>query len=485
MMQCPYVKGDSITLEHEYEISNLLSEAQNYWLFDGVQKLTNKKVQIKVYNNEGFSSIFSAENAWISEVNSLQSEAEQPGLPGKYLESGVIEDSGEKVFIIIFDLEIPTEKEVDDEIDLDKAEEEKQSFGQPVGAVFEKLQDLRDEREIPQPPVVESMDLDSFDEVEESIEDEVGLEPELTEEPIEDEIAPDTIELEVMKEAERIVKAEVTEELKEVEEIEDLLAPTLAGAPGFAPTAPKRKKAAFKDTKKVEMREEIVEEEKDYLKHISMEYFDRMNPQNYYPMTINITDIIKERMTPVVNPITGERKIQKQSEMDVTLKDPIITVRPTIPGCSVVPRDIDTDFTQTEDELTFFVTPGVKGKILGHIKFINEGKEIHTIDLEAKVVDPRFARVVAYFGILASFVPKIISILGINLGLNSTLNELWSVTEATFGGMSIASLIALGGIIPVILVSLGVRQILKPKSTRVQFKLADFRLKDIKPVKTL
>lgn len=225
--------------------------------------------------------------------------------------------------------------------------------------------------------------------------------------------------------------------------------------------------------------------ESEYLKQISMEYFDRMNPQNYYPMTISISDIIEAKKTAVVNPITGERKVQKQTEIQATLKNPIVTIRPTIPGCSVVPSVIDTDFSFTKDTVTFYITPGVKGEILGNIEFLNEGKVIYSYDFEAKVVDPRYARVVAFYGILASFLPKIITLLGVDLWLGTTLNDLWGVAENTVGNMSIASLIAIGGIIPVLLLSFGVSQRLKPKSSKIQYKLSDFRLKDLKFKKTI
>ncbi|MFW9923242.1 MAG: hypothetical protein ACFFDW_08160, partial [Candidatus Thorarchaeota archaeon] len=181
---------------------------------------------------------------------------------------------------------------------------------------------------------------------------------------------------------------------------------------------------------------------------------------------------------------TGERKVQQQSTMEALLKNPIVKIKPTIPGCNVVPNEIETDFSEEKDTVTFYVTPGVKGKILGHIKFINEGILIHSTEFEAKVVDPNFARVVAFYGILASFLPKIISFLGVNLGLNLTLNDLWSVAEGTFGGISIASLVAIAGIIPVIIISVIVRQKLKPSSCKVLFKIADIRLKQLKPKKT-
>ncbi|MHA1558102.1 MAG: hypothetical protein ACTSPM_14380, partial [Candidatus Heimdallarchaeota archaeon] len=225
-------------------------------------------------------------------------------------------------------------------------------------------------------------------------------------------------------------------------------------------------------------------DEQDYLKHISMEYFDRMNPQNYYPLTLDIADLLQDEKAPIINPITGERKIQTQSQLDAKLKNPIVKVRPILPGCNVVPREIETDFNKASDKVTFYVTPFVKGEIIGQISFISEGKVFHTTKFDAKVVDPNYARVVAFLGILASFVPKILSLLGMDLGLDTTLDMLAASSIAVIGGMNIASIIAIGGIIPVIIASVLIRKRLKPKSTRVQYRLADFRLKGLKLLTT-
>jgi len=130
--------------------------------------------------------------------------------------------------------------------------------------------------------------------------------------------------------------------------------------------------------------------------------------------------------------------------------------------------------------VTFYVTPFVKGEIIGQISFISEGKVFHTTKFDAKVVDPNYARVVAFLGILASFVPKILILLGMDLGLDKTVDILTASSIAVIGGMNIASIIAIGGIIPVIIASVLIRKRLKPKSTRVQYRLADFRLKGLK-----
>ena len=418
MSYCPYTNGDLVTLQHGYEILSCHSQTETYWIFDAVNSETKKKVVIKVFINEGFTSIEETRTAWISEIEKLQTQAEYQGLPINYIESEEKSGLGKTQFIIVFSY-------------------------------------VKDEEETPE---ISSERIESAPSA-------PAIAPTTT--------APRTSGREKASKRKAAVKTSVVEEF--AEEADEEAVEELMEEPEYGGQA-------------IEIADDSMELEEDYeseyLKQISMEYFDRMNPQNYYPMTISISDIIEAKKAAVVNPITGERKVQKQTEIQATLKDPIVTIRPTIPGCSVVPSVIDTDFSFTKDTVTFYITPGVKGEILGNIEFLNEGKVIYSYDFEAKVVDPKYARVVAFYGILTSFLPKIITLLGVDLWLGTTLNDLWGVAENTVGNMSIASLIAIGGIIPVLLLSFGVSQRLKPKSSKIQYKLSDFRLKDLKLKKT-
>ncbi|TET30669.1 MAG: hypothetical protein E3J70_04040 [Candidatus Heimdallarchaeota archaeon] len=436
MSYCPYTNGDLVKLQHGYEILSCHSQTETYWIFDAVNSETKKKVVIKVFINEGFTSIEETRTAWISEIENLQTQAEYQGLPINYIESEEKSGLGKTQFIIVFSY---VKDEETPEISPERIEsaKDKEIEGKADEMVLKKTDDF-----------VEA----------------VEAEAELAEEPAVASPKPSRRESVPLKKAKQKI-AEI-EEFEEAEELEELME-----EPEYGGQA-------------IEIADDSMELEEDYeseyLKQISMEYFDRMNPQNYYPMTISISDIIEAKKAAVVNPITGERKVQKQTEIQATLKDPIVTIRPTIPGCSVVPSVIDTDFSFTKDTVTFYITPGVKGEILGNIEFLNEGKVIYSYDFEAKVVDPRYARVVAFYGILTSFLPKIITLLGVDLWLGTTLNDLWGVAENTVGNMSIASLIAIGGIIPVLLLSFGVSQRLKPKSSKIQYKLSDFRLKGLK-----
>lgn len=432
MVSCPFNKGDSITLQQQYVIVSLLEETQRYWLLEGTQIPTQMTVMIKIYINNKFSSITEAEKAWKKEISILQSKAGITDLPIQYIESGSIMIADEKLFFIVLNYIEGSEQLAEP------------SEGQEM--------DFEDEEALSE---TYSIDGKEF-----------------------------TIKAEELEKQKTLPTTSSTIEKKD----EIKRKPSVSGAAAPSPKPKRSKRKEEETTPRVSEVKKIPEEpkgisfvdEKDYLKHISMEYFDRMNPQNYYPLTLDISDIVQDDIAPIVNPITGERKIQTQSQLDVKLKNPIVTIRPILPGCNVVPQEIETDFNKTADKVTFYVTPFVKGEIIGQISFISEGKVFHTTKFDAKVVDPNYAKVVAFFGILASFVPKILSLLGMDLGLDATINLLASSSIAVIGGMNIASLIAIGGIIPVIIASVLISKRLKPKSTRVQYRLADFRLKDLK-----
>ncbi|MBN1329720.1 MAG: hypothetical protein JXA54_09630 [Candidatus Heimdallarchaeota archaeon] len=446
MVGIPYKEGDTIMLNNQYSITGLLNETDEYLLFEGNQISNNRKVMMIIFANEKFTSIEEVENAWNNEIQNLQEKTIGEELEIEIIESGIIDFKGENQYVIIIRGLTELNRSVKQAI----VDIEKEEFPSTIPRMV-MGEDIKSQ---PQPIMKKD----------EPTSKEVFEELELAEE--------DEDELKEMTEVEKKIS------------VQPPLPPTTTTE---APTSKlKRKKESLMEKQLAAscLVQTDESEDKDYLKHISMNYFDRMNPQNYYPYVINISDIKQEKIITIQNPITGERQTQQRSQIATKLENPIVKIRPTIPGCNVVPNEIETDFDKVENEVTFYVTPVVKGKIIGQIQYINEGSIIHTTEFTAKVVDPRYARAVVYYGILTSFIPKIISLLGIDFGLNLTLNDLWSVAEGTFGNMSIASLIAIGGIIPVVVISILVRQKLRPKSCKIQYKISDFKFKNLKIQKT-
>ncbi len=513
MVESPYNKGDTVSLNQEYEILKLISETEKYWLYEAIQSDVLKKVKLIVYNEENFTSSIEVEMEWKSDAEIIQKQSEFLEEKVDFVESGVKMDGGKLQYVIVF-----SSVEVD--------AEEKPTTA-PTPAITETPEEIKVERESTGRP--QKTFLAVIDDLDEAAPDKQVPEKEITVEDALAESKDEGIEEESAKEEEIFDEIkemlDEDEESVEVEEIKDVPAhpnekATASSSPlPVAPSSPKSGKmkrkaiddnsdkkeslpekmeeqpitstiAPVKDEKLDELKEEPerivvdVDEEKDYIKFIAMDYFDRMNPNNYYPLKIKISDVKKAASAKMVNPITGERKVTERDELETTLSDPIVIVRPSVLGCSVMPGQIETNFDDEEDELTFYVTPGVKGKVIGSIDFINEDEIIHSTKFESKVVDPNYARVVAFYGILASFAPKILGLLGLNLGLEQTFDTLWGVSSGVFGSMTLAGLIALAGIVPVIILSLVVRWKLKPSEGKLKFNLTNFRLKDLKVKKT-
>lgn len=211
-------------------------------------------------------------------------------------------------------------------------------------------------------------------------------------------------------------------------------------------------------------------------KNVAAEYFDVMNPDNYYPLVIEISDRDIEKIRTQENILTGERKVQKQDEFQFDVEDPVIIVRPVFPGCTVAPLELPTNLDDPSDKLTFFVTPLVHGEIHGQVDFCSGGVVIQRMALPAKVKDPRHARVVALYGIIASLVPRIGDFLGVDLGSSIQASDVLPFLGAILANLSLANFIAIAGMIVagIIGVIYYVRQ--KPEQSSIQYRLTDFRL---------
>jgi hypothetical protein len=226
------------------------------------------------------------------------------------------------------------------------------------------------------------------------------------------------------------------------------------------------------------MAPDVDEGPKDYHKNLAVEYFDKMNPEKYYPLIVDIADIEQAYVAPVQNVLTGEQKIQKKETMDLRLISPIVTIRPIFPGCAVTPTQLVTDFRLKEDKLTFYVTPIVKDNVEGRIDFLDiKGNIVHTAKTPAKVDDPRYAKTIASYGALASILPRGLLFFDIDVGNSTEMSSVSNMLPNILGTMSIASFIGIFGAIIAFIVGLFVYKSKKPNSVKTSFKISDFRIK--------
>ncbi|MEX2684493.1 MAG: hypothetical protein Q6373_023180 [Candidatus Sigynarchaeota archaeon] len=212
-----------------------------------------------------------------------------------------------------------------------------------------------------------------------------------------------------------------------------------------------------------------------YDKSISVDYFNVMNPENYYPIVVDIADIEQAWKPVEENILTGERKIQVKEK--VVFETDTVIVRPVFPGCTVAPLEREADLTKPKELLTFYATPLVRGAIKGELHFLAKGKLVHVTELPAEVKDPRLARYIFLYGLLASLIPKISELLNINL--ETMLNNLIGTTLIL--GMNLSTFVAVTGTGIAMLVGLIYFATHKPKNAKMQLHLTDFRMTLVPP----
>ncbi|MHA1512227.1 MAG: hypothetical protein ACTSRX_10975, partial [Promethearchaeota archaeon] len=216
-----------------------------------------------------------------------------------------------------------------------------------------------------------------------------------------------------------------------------------------------------------------IENRKEYQKNIAIEYYDKMNPKKYYPLIVDISDIEQATTISEENILTGERKTQVKEKMAVLLKSSIVKVKPMFPGCNIVPEERYTDFDKKEDKLTFYVTPLVDDEIEdGRIEFIDsEGNIFHSAPTPTKVEDPRYARMIALYGGLASFLPKILEVLGFSFATDLEMATLLPFLQPVLGNMNLSNFIGISGIIITIIICIITVIIRRPNSVKKKFKV--------------
>jgi hypothetical protein len=155
-----------------------------------------------------------------------------------------------------------------------------------------------------------------------------------------------------------------------------------------------------------------------------------------------------------------------------------VVVRPVFPGCTVAPAELEADLTKPKELLTFYVTPLVRGWIKGELHFMSKGKLVHVTQTPAQVKDPRLARYIMLYGLLASIVPKISEML--NIPLEQMLNNL--VGSALLFGMPLSTFVAVAGTGVAVIIGLIYFVSHKPKNARMLLHLTDFRMTLIPPM---
>ncbi|MHA1672282.1 MAG: hypothetical protein ACTSYI_01515 [Promethearchaeota archaeon] len=212
-------------------------------------------------------------------------------------------------------------------------------------------------------------------------------------------------------------------------------------------------------------------------KSCAVDYYDVMNPEKYYPLTVAISDAEQEERAKVENLLTGERIARKVEDLSIELDESVVKVRPIFPGCSVTPLEMFTDLEDPSAELTFYITPLVSDEIEeSRIEIVDSHENIiFTIECPCEVKDPRYSRIIAMYGIAASSFPKILTIFGIDAVNEFDMGSILPSFLDTVGDISLGNLFGIAGIVISLIVSVIVYLNRGEKSTRKSFKLSDLR----------
>ncbi len=286
---------------------------------------------------------------------------------------------------------------------------------------------------------------------------------------VEDDLIGDDFEEDMEKVREtREAREEIEEEPEEAEEVDEAEETDELISMEFPPSL---KSALVPDL--IEISNEM-ETRKEYQKNIAIEYFDKMNPKKYYPLIVDISDIEQVTTISEENILTGERKTQVKEKMAVFLKSSIVKVKPMFPGCSIVPEERYTDLDKKEDKLTFYVTPLVDDEIEdGRVEFVDsEGNVFHSASTPSKVEDPRYARVIALYGGLVSFLPKILETLGFSFAADTQMATIFPFLQVVLGDMNLSNFIGISGILITIVIAVITMVVRKPNSVKKKFKVA-------------
>ncbi|MFQ5978549.1 MAG: hypothetical protein ACE5OZ_10520 [Candidatus Heimdallarchaeota archaeon] len=183
-----------------------------------------------------------------------------------------------------------------------------------------------------------------------------------------------------------------------------------------------------------------------FSKDCKVSYYDIMNPEKFYELKIHISDIPLDIKAPATSVLTGERRTEVKEHVEIiTEKIPLVTIRPIFPGCLITPPELEADFRNPDEQLTFFVTPLVKGNISNaRIELLLHNKElIAAIATSTKVVDPRIARVIAAMGFAVGLGPKAVEY-GFDVNFNKNLAEAMPFLDDILGPFDILLLLEIG-----------------------------------------
>ena len=129
----------------------------------------------------------------------------------------------------------------------------------------------------------------------------------------------------------------------------------------------------------------------------TVRYFKRMNPLRSFPLRVRFSLSRHQQWEQ-----SGVAQVSGKEAVAVRADNPVIDVRPHLPGCQVMPEQTTVDLRHEQIDTTFWITPLIATRVPdAHVELRYEGNVIQRIDTPCVVSTQFFARVSAVGAVCA------------------------------------------------------------------------------------
>jgi hypothetical protein len=156
-------------------------------------------------------------------------------------------------------------------------------------------------------------------------------------------------------------------------------------------------------------------QKKTVIRHATVRYYNRMNPEQVYPLLVAITKN-------AIQAITKEPLDQRSRSFKVTVSA-VVEIEPILPGCDCYPPKQSVRISEGDQKATFHVVPKVRGAVLGaRVEVRCQGSVLTTVPLELRVVSKAPATVLCVSTLALPFAVAVLKLF--NIDFEATLQVL-------------------------------------------------------------
>ncbi len=150
---------------------------------------------------------------------------------------------------------------------------------------------------------------------------------------------------------------------------------------------------------------------KSYERRTTVRWWSRMNPNRTFPMLVifslhEVEKIVAEAV----------EQVQSKTRLKIKESDPFVKVVPHIPGCLVVPPELDVDTRPAMAEGRFHVTPIAEGDFDdAYVELHYEGKVVDKIPIPTRSVAQTATKAAGFFAVASPVLSQLLETYGIDV----------------------------------------------------------------------